>query len=242
MPGVKVRVVGAVLLLAIAAGVAVLAKAGGTPAPYRPRIDPAAFTSVIDNPYLPLRPGSRLVYEGRTDEGLERKVVEVTDRTRVLLGVTCVEVHDTVSVDGRLEEDTLDWFAEDRAGTVWYFGEQTRTVDEAGRSTPAGSWEAGVKGALPGVAMPADPKPAGPAYRQEYLPGEAEDMARVISVSEELSVPFGSYVQVLVTREWSPLEPGVAEHKHYAPGIGLIREEGVEGESGHADLIEYTKP
>jgi hypothetical protein len=238
----KAKAVGAVLLLAIAAGVAVLAHAGGGPAPYRPRIDAAAFTPVIDNPYLPLRPGVRWVYEGRTGDGLERKVVDVTDRTRLIMGISCVEVHDTVTVDGRLEEDTVDWFAEDRGGTVWYFGEATRTIDEGGRSTPAGSWEAGVKGALPGVAMPADPKPGTPAYRQEYLRGEAEDMARVIGVSEELAVPFGSYVQVLVTREWSPLEPGVAEHKHYAPGIGLIREEGVEGESGHVDLISLTKP
>ena len=238
----RYRGVGAVLVVALAAGVAVLAHAGrGGPAPYRPRIDPAAFSRVIDNPYLPLRPGTRWVYEGRTDEGLERKVVEVTDRTRVLMGVTCVEVHDTVAVDGRVVEDTLDWFAEDRDGTVWYFGEQTRKVGEAGRSTPAGSWEAGVKGAQPGIAMPADPRLASRAYRQEYLPREAEDMARVVGVSEELAVPFGSYVQVLVTREWSPLEPGVAEHKHYAPGIGLIREEGVEGESGHVDLIEVTK-
>jgi hypothetical protein len=240
---VKYRVVAAVLLGTLAVGVAVLAHAGsGGPAPYRPPIDPAAFTAGIDNPYLPLRPGTRWAYEGRTDEGLERKVVEVTDRTRVLMGVTCVEVHDTVTVDGRLAEDTLDWFAEDGAGTVWYFGETTRKIDDSGRSTPAGSWEAGVKGALPGIAMPADPKPGSRAYRQEYLRGEAEDMARVVGIGGELTVPFGSYVQVLVTREWSPLEPGVAEHKLYAPGIGLIREEGVEGESGHVDLIELTKP
>jgi hypothetical protein len=238
---VKYRVVGAVLLLALAAGVAVLAHAGGGPAPYRPRIDPAAFTSGIDNPYLPLLPGRRWVYEGKTDEGLERKVVEVTGKTRVLMGVTCLEVHDTVTIDGRLSEDTLDWFAEGRDGTVWYFGEATSKVGGDGRVTPAGSWEAGVKGALPGIAMPGHPGPGSRAYRQEYLPGEAEDMARVISLDEELAVPYGSYIAVLVTREWSPLEPGVAEHKHYAPGIGLIREESVEGETGHADLIEFKR-
>ena len=236
----KYRVVGAGLLLALAAGVAVLAHAGGAPAPYRPRIDPASFTSGVANPYLPLLPGRRWVYEGRTDEGLERKNVEVTGRTRVIMGVSCLEVRDTVTIDGRLSEDTLDWFAEDRGGTVWYFGEETRKVDDNGRSTPAGSWEAGVDGARPGVAMPADPKPGGP-YRQEYLRGRAEDMARVIGVTGALAVPFGSYVDVLVTREWSPLEPGVAEHKHYAPGIGLIREESVEGETGHVDLIDFHR-
>jgi hypothetical protein len=241
MRPVKSRVVSAALLAALAVGVAVLVSAGdGGSASYRPRIDPAAFSTAIDHPYLPLRPGRRWVYEGRTDEGLERKVVEVTDRTRVLMGVTCVEVHDTVTVDGRLSEDTLDWFAEDRNGTVWYFGEATRKVADDGQSTPAGSWEAGVHGALPGVVMPAHPHPGGP-YRQEYLPGEAEDMARVIGVTEQLTVPFGSYLEVLVTREWSPLEPGVAEHKHYAPGIGLIREEGVEGDSSRTDLVELTR-
>ena len=143
----KVRIVAAVLLLALAAGVAVLAHAGGGPAPYRPHIDPAAFTPVIDNPYLPLRRGTRLIYEGRTDEGLERKVVEVTDRTRVLMGVTCLEVHDTVTVDGRLSEDTLDWFAEDRDGTVWYFGEATQELEGGKVTSTEGSWESSVDGA-----------------------------------------------------------------------------------------------
>ena len=234
------RAVAAALLLALAAGVAVLASAGGGDGRYAPRIDPADFTAIITNPYLPLQPGSRWVYEGRTEDGVERKVVEVTDQTRVVMGVTCVVVKDTVTLDGQLHEDTVDWFAQDRAGAVWNFGEDTRKRTDDGSFTPAGSWEAGVKGALPGVVMPADPRPGGP-YRQEYLPGEAEDMARVLSVNETLRVPFGSYVQVVVTRDWSPLDPGVAEHKHYAPGIGLIREEAVEGDSYLVDLVVMSK-
>jgi hypothetical protein len=234
------RVVAAGLLLSLAVGVAVLAAAGGDHDRYAPRIEPADFTATITNSYLPLQPGNRWIYEGRTEDGFERKVVEVTDETRVVMGVLCVVVKDAVTLDGELYEDTVDWFAQDRAGAVWNFGEATRKRAGDGSFSPAGSWEAGVNGALPGVVMPADPRPGAP-YRQEYLPGEAEDMARVLTVDEALRVPFGSYVQVVVTRDWSPLDPGVAEHKHYAPGIGLIREEAVEGESFRVDLVVMTK-
>jgi hypothetical protein len=234
------RVVAAALLLVLAAGVAILASAGSDHARYDPRIDPAGFSATITNPYLPLRPGNRWIYEGRTEDGLERKVVEVTDETRVVMGVSCVMVKDSVTLDGQLYEDTVDWFAQDGAGTVWNFGEETRKRTGDGTFSPAGSWEAGVRGAQPGVVMPADPRPGGP-YRQEYLPGEAEDMARVVNVDTALKVPYGSYVQVVVTRDWSPLDPGVAEHKFYAPGIGLIREEAVEGESYRIDLIVMSK-
>jgi hypothetical protein len=234
------RVVAAALLLALAAGVAVLASAGRDDGRYDPRIDSAAFSATITNPYLPLQPGNRWIYEGRTEDGFERKVVEVTDETRAVMGVTCVVVKDTVTLDGQPYEDTVDWFAQDRTGTVWNFGEATRKRAADGSFSPAGSWEAGVNGAQPGVVMPADPRPGGP-YRQEYLPGEAEDMARVLTVDESLRVSYGSYVQVVVTRDWSPLDPGVAEHKHYAPGVGLIREEAVQGDSYRVDLIVMSK-
>ena len=238
--GQRVVAVAAALLLSLAAGVAVLASAGDDSGRYSPRIDAASFTATIDNPYLPLRPGSRWVYEGPTEEGFERKVVEVTSETRVVMGVTCVVVRDVVTLDGQLHEDTIDWFAQARDGAVWNFGETTRKRTDDGGFTPAGSWEAGVGGALPGLVMQANPRPGAP-YRQEYLPGEAEDMARVLTVAEALRVPLGSFVEVVVTRDWSPLEPGVAEHKHYAPGVGLIREEAVEGESYRVDLVEHTR-
>ena len=227
------------LLLSLVVGVAVLASASEEPARYAPRIDPAAFTTRIDNPYHPLRRGTRWIYEGRTDEGSERKVVEVTDEIRVIMGVPCVVVKDTVTLEGQLYEETVDWFAQDRNGTVWNFGEETRKRTADGQFTPAGSWEAGVGGALPGVVMTADPRPGRP-YHQEYLPGEAEDMARVLRDGERLTVRFGSFVQVVVTRDWSPLDPGVVEHKHYAPGIGLIREESVEGDEYRMELVEMT--
>jgi hypothetical protein len=238
--GPRVGAVAAGLLLSLTVGVAVLAAAGDDDERYAPRIDPATFSPTITNPYLPLRPRTRWVYEGQTEDGLERKVVEVSDETRVVMGVTCVVVHDVVTLDGQLHEDTVDWFAQDRQGAVWNFGEATRKRRADGSFTPAGSWEAGVGGAQPGVVMPARPAPGGP-YRQEYLPGEAEDMARVLTVDETLRVRFGFFQDVLVTRDWSPLDPGVVEHKHYAAGIGLIREEAVEGESYRVELVELAK-
>lgn len=235
----KVAAVAGVLLVAMAAGLAVLAASGDDTERYAPRIEPAAFTTVIDNPYFPLRPGARWVYEGRGDEGPERKVVEVTGETRVIMGVPCVVVKDVVFLNDHLYEDTVDWFAQDPDGNVWNFGEETRKRTEDGGFTPAGSWEAGVDGALPGIVMPADPRPGGP-FRQEYLPGEAEDMARIVRADERLTVRAGSYRRVVVTRDWSPLDPGVAEHKHYAPGIGLIQEEAVEGDGYFMELVETT--
>lgn len=235
----RVVAVASGLLLSLAAGVAVLAAAAPEQSGYRPRVDPAAFSTTISNPYLPLRPGTRWTYEGQTEDGFERKVVEVTDETRTVMGVRCVVVHDVVTLDGQVHEDTVDWFAQDRDGNVWNFGEETRKRTADGGFTPAGSWEAGVGGALPGIVMPADPRPGAP-FRQEYLPGEAEDMARVLRADERLAVRAGFFVRVVVTRDWSPLDPGVAEHKHYAPGIGLIREEAVEGDEYRMELVETT--
>ena len=236
----RVGAVAVGLLLSLAVGVGVLAAAGeGGGERYDPRVDPAAFTTTITNPYLPLRVGTRWVYAGRTEDGLEGIVVEVTDQTRVVMGVPCVVVRDVVTRDGQLYEETLDWFAQHRDGSVWYFGEETRQRTADGSFTPAGSWEAGKDGALPGVVMPARPQPGGP-YRQEYLPGEAEDMGRVLRADDDIRVPFGFFRGVVVTRDWSPLDPGVVEQKYYAPGVGLVREEVVQGGAGRADLVEVT--
>lgn len=191
---------------------------------YAVEIDPANFVTGIDNPYLPRIPGSRYVYEGQTTEGLERVELEVLAETRQVMGVTTTIVRDIVYLDGVLVEDTRDWFAQDKAGNVWYFGEDVDNYEDGLLVDHAGSWEAGVDGALPGIYMYADP--AGQidqTYRQEYYAGEAEDMATILSVSEQVTVPYGSYENVLQTRDFTPLEPGVEEHKFYALGIGEIK-------------------
>lgn len=198
-------------------------------------LTPADFVAGIDNPYLPLAVGSRWVYEG----GGERTVVEVLADTRVVMGITATVVRDTVSESGDLIEDTYDWFAQDVEGNVWYLGEESVEYQDGQAVSTAGSWEAGVDGALPGITMPALPA-VGRAYRQEYYPGEAEDMARVARIGESLSLSFGDFTGVLVITEWTPLSPRTVEEKFYAAGVGMIKEAAVRGGSGFAVLIEYT--
>jgi hypothetical protein len=189
---------------------------------YAPVIDPANFGALIDNPYMPLTPGKTYIYEGQTEKGNERNEVFVSTDTKVILGVTCLVVQDTVMVDGVLEEQTLDWYAQDNQGNVWYFGEDSKDFQNGSVTSTQGSWEAGVNGALPGIVMQANPT-IGETYRQEYYKGEAEDWASVLSLSESLTVPTGTYSNVLMTNEWSGLDnPPIYEHKFYAAGIGFI--------------------
>jgi hypothetical protein len=178
----------------------------GTVEPYAPVIDPANFVAVVDNPYMPLKPGTTFIYDGKTEKGNEHNEVYVSSETKVIMGVTCVVVKDKVMVDGALEEQTLDWYAQDKQGNVWYFGEDSKDYDKNGAViSTQGSWQGGVNGALPGIVMQAQPS-VGQTYRQEYSKGEAEDWASVLSLTESLSVPTGSYKDMLMTNEWSALD------------------------------------
>jgi hypothetical protein len=207
---------------------------------YHPTIDPADFVDTIDNPYLPFLPGTKWVYEGEDEGKHERDEVEVTSKRREVMGVSAVVVSDTSYVDGKLAEETEDWYAQDRDGNVWYMGEATTSYEEETPSTE-GSWEAGVDGALPGIVMPAHPE-VGHAYRQEYYEGEAEDMGEILAVDGTVEVPTGRYDKVVVTRDWTPIEPDIVEEKQYAPGIGSVREELTAGGEGSLELVEYTPP
>ena len=205
---------------------------------YSVQIDPAAFGATIDNPWLPLTVGSRWVYEGTEDGEVERIEVVVTDQTRMVMGVAATVVRDTVTVDGELIEDTYDWFAQDLDGNVWYLGEDSKEYEDGEMVSTAGSWEAGVDGALPGIVMMADPQ-IGQAYRQEYYEGEAEDVAEIARTGVAETVAYGSFDDLLVIREWNPLEPDVVEEKYYAAGIGTVMEMAVEGGTEHVELISY---
>jgi hypothetical protein len=196
---------------------------------------PAGLGPHIDNPYLPLTPGSRWVYR----HGRERIVVRVTHRTRRVNGVEARVVRDIVREDGRLVEDTEDWYAQDRAGTVWYLGEATTEFEDGRPVTTAGSWETGVDGARPGIAMPARPR-VGQRYAQENRPGDAEDRARVLSRDEQAQVPAGHYKGLLLTRDDTPLEPKVLEYKLYARGIGLVLALHVSGDRGREELVRFS--
>jgi hypothetical protein len=207
---------------------------------YNPEIDPREFVDRVDNLYYPLIPGTKYVYEGQTEEGLERIEVEILSETRIVMGIAATILRDRVYLEGELIEDTFDWFAQDKDGNVWYLGEEVSNYEGGVLIDHAGSWEAGMDGALPGIVMYADPSDhLGETYRQEYYLGEAEDMAELISASESVTVPFGSFDNVVQTRDFTPLEPGLEEHKYYAAGIGLIKE--VNPDTGEEIvLIEYT--
>jgi hypothetical protein len=203
--------------------------------PYRPRIDPAEFKTTIDNPYFPLVPGTVFRYVLATSEST---VVTVTHETKVVMGVPCVVVHEVCTWRISKVEDTFDWYAQDRHGTLWYFGEYTEVSLGAEGYDTEGSWQAGVGGAEPGVVMWARPRPGRP-YRQEYLAGHAEDMAQVIAVGDTVIVPAGSFRDCVRIREWSPLERG-AETKWYAPGVGLVRSHSTNGEV--TVLVSVSRP
>ena len=197
--------------------------------PWDPEVNPADFTTNIDNPYFPLKPGTTFVYKAHTADGLKTNFVAVTHKTKVISGVTTVEVHDTVYVNGKLSEDTLDWYAQDRDGNVWYFGEDSEDLTDGRVSSLAGSWIAGVDGAEPGIIMEAHPK-VGDAYRQELLLNEAEDFAQVVGLNTSVTVPFGSFDDCLKTRESSGVEPDAKEFKFYAPGVGVVFVNDVSGQ------------
>jgi hypothetical protein len=203
---------------------------------------PGDFTTRIDNPYMPMRPGSRWVYrETETDGTVQRVVVRVTRRTkRVAAGITARVVRDTVTERGRLVEDTFDWFAQDRAGNVWYLGEDTTEYEDGRPVSKEGSWEAGVDGATAGIVMPARPRP-GRSYRQENSPGEAEDRAQVLSLNEQAEVPAGHFGRALLTKDSTPLQPRVLEYKLYARGVGLVLALDVSGGSGREELVRYKR-
>lgn len=203
---------------------------------YNPELLPSNFTNstALTNTYLPFEDGKKYIFEGQTEDGLEHIEVQRLSDTKVILGITCVIVNDKVFLNGKLIEDTDDWYAQDNDGNVWYLGEDVDNFNADGSfKDHAGAWEAGVDGAKPGIVMPADPKP-GMTYRQEYYFNEAEDEAEVLETGIKVSVPFGPYDNCLKTREWTDLEPDVNEHKFYAPGTGLIKE------TSPADKVEIV--
>ena len=206
-------------------------------------LDPKDFSIEIDNPYWPMSPGNKWVYrETDTKGALENVVVEVTDETKMIAnGIEARVIRDTVSENGKPVEITDDWYAQDSSGNIWYLGEYVTNYENGKVVDHKGSFEAGVDGAQPGIAMPGNPKP-GMSYRQEYYKGEAEDRAGVITVGEEqVQVPFGYFKDdVLMTRDLVPTEPKVQELKFYAPGVGPLLSVHTDGNGGRAELISFT--
>lgn len=198
------------------------------------------FSAHVDNPWFPLRPGTVYVYRGVKDGKPSRDVLTVTHRVKTIHGAPCVVVADRLFLDGKLEERTSDWYSQDRHGNVWYFGESTAELDTHGRvTTTEGSWEAGRDGAKAGIYMPAHPVP-GRFGRQEYYKGQAEDHFEVLSLRAGVSAPYVSSRHALLTKEWTPLEPGVVDHKLYVRGIGTVLEQTVRGGDERNELVSVT--
>jgi hypothetical protein len=201
-----------------------------TPETYSLKVNPADFVAVIDNPYMPLIPGTTYIYEGVSEEGNEHNEVYVSHETKEIMGVTCVVVKDIVMINGKVREITFAWYAQDKLGNVWYFGEDTKEYKEGWVISTKGSWEAGVDGALPGIIMKAQLS-VNDTYRQEYSKGRAEDWAAIQSLSEISFVPTGYYGDLLLITEWSSLDnPPFYQQKYYAKWVGFVKAKNLDSD------------
>jgi hypothetical protein len=208
----------------------------------RSELDPADFTATVEHPYFPLTPGTRWTYEEVDDEGEVGEVlVTVSSATKEIANrVTARVVRDTVTRGGELIEDTFDWYAQDAEGNVWYLGEETAEFEDGEVVSTAGSFEAGVDGALPGIIMPAEPA-VGMQYRQEYYAGEAEDNGEILSIEEQAEVPFGHFDDMVLTKDTITIEPDVLEYKLYARDVGLVLALGISGGGGREQLVAVER-
>jgi hypothetical protein len=205
---------------------------------YEPVLDPADFVPVVSNPYFPLPRGRTWVYRGVKDGVTQVDRVHVTGRTRVIEGITATTVTDVSTHRGRVLERTTDWYAQDKRGTVWYLGERTAAFPGHGKVDRSGSWLAGRHDAEPGIIMTAHPRVT-QAYRQEYLKGAAEDTAWTVMRAGR-SQPGSTFRHILVSLEFTRLEPVVIDQKIYAPGIGIVLERAVHGPAETARLVRVT--
>ena len=218
--------------------------AGETPArhaaPSAPsilRFDPVAFKKPAHNLFFPTRSGTTYIYATKGWDGSNLDTVIVTRETKNILGVSAVAVIDREAHNSSLTEDTVDWYAGDASGNVWYLGEETRELRSGKVVSTAASWEAGKDQAHAGIIMEAIPM-IGDKYREEYRPGVAEHMARVISLGEDVSTPHGAFNRCVEIEEWSPLEPNARERKYYAPNVGLVMRRNMASGGGETVLVK----
>jgi len=206
---------------------------------YAPSIDPANFVAKVDNRFWPLEPGTGFHYVGTRGTTAQQDDEVVTHQTRRILGIAATVVRDTVSERGRPIERTLDFYAQDKQGNVWYLGEDSFEREHGRFVRASDSWRSGVGGAKPGIIMPANPRP-GDSYRQEYYPpGQALDQARVLGRRGAVKVPYGTFARTLVTSEFSPLEPQT-EEKYYVAGVGEVLERVVKGHHEEFRLVSVS--
>lgn len=246
----------AVLSTLVIASVAASGASAGTPSgtpraaqtqsasdrpPIHPLPGPGHFARHVTNRYLPWKPGTRWVFRGFGSEGHQRTVVQVLHRTKNIKGITATVVRDIVrSTSGRLIERTFDWYAQDDRGRVWYLGENSHAY-EHGQVSTYGSWETGVDGAKPGIAMFRHPR-IDVRYWQEFYRGVAEDQGTLLDRSTKTTVAAGHYTHVRMTEDTSPVEPTAIEFKFYAPKVGVVLEMDASPEQGRVELVRMVKP
>ena len=218
------RIAIAILLVLILAGALywfTQSPAVGVVINYDPPFNRDTFVSEVTNKYFTLEPGRKFTYQKKTLQGIERTEVTVLKETKKVMGVTTVVVWDRVWLNDKLKEDTRDWYAQDTDGNVWYFGEAVGNYKDGKLANYTGSWEAGVRGAKPGIVMPANPK-VGLTYRQENAKGKAEDMGTIVAVGQQVRVPHGTFDGCVQTRDWSRIERTANEFKNYCPAVGFV--------------------
>lgn len=238
------RTIGLVATIAVAAAIAAgasvsTANAKGLPTPKASNF--VHRSNLVTNAWFPLAPGSVYVYEGQRDGEAVRDVMTVTPKVKSITGIRAAVVHDRVFMDGQLAERTTDWYAQDKHGTVWYLGEKTAELNAKGKMTSTeGSFLNGRDGAKGGIFMPANPR-VGQSFQQESLKGEAEDRFRILDLATSVTTPAVSSQNAMLTKEWTPLEPKVVDHKYYVQGIGDVKEQQVAGAPpGQAEGIQLV--
>jgi hypothetical protein len=229
-----------VAVAAVVAGAAFAPQARSQEAGGPPSLpSPSSFSSRVDNPWFPLLVGTRWVYTGVEDGKPTRDVVTVTEQTKTIEGVPCVAVSDRRYMRGRLEERTTDWYSQDSHGNVWYFGENTAELDAHGHVTSTeGTWKAGVNGARAGIYIPGHPR-LGQNGLPESLKGHAQDHFKIIGLFGTVAPP--GKPNTLLTKEWTPLEPGVIDHKMYVRGIGTVLEQSQGGQNERNELTSIRR-
>jgi hypothetical protein len=201
-----------------------------------------ASNNQVTNPYNPLTPGTVLYYKGRREGKASSDTFTVTSEKATILGVITTVIHDQGFIGGKLHENTTDWYAQDITGNVWYFGEATEELNRKGEQTSTeGSWQAGVKGAKPGIFMPAKPE-VGVGFKQEIAPEISEDEFEVASLNTSVTTPYISTNRAMRTKEFSPLEKGVLDNKIFALGIGAVVEVTIKGPEDHLELVKVKRP
>ncbi len=208
---------------------------------YNPTINPADFSTNINNKYFTLKPGTKFVYNKTTEKGLEKVEIVVLNETREIMGVKTIGFRDTVTLAGQVIEDTKDWHAQDKNGNVWYFGEDVNNYENGKLKDHKGAWTAGVDGAKPGIIMEASPK-VGDSYRQEYYKGQAEDMADAVALNKQVTAGGKNYTGCLQTRDWSKVDPELNEYKYYCPEVGFFTAgENVKDGKEKVELISISR-